>query len=87
VVQALPAQLEANLPSIERLQAELTEADVDELEKIHHGAGGDSAATARAAKLRPAPVSKRHPTKAAKASPGKKTPRPKKPPPSKKAGR
>jgi len=87
LVQALPAQLEASLPSIERLQAELTEADIDELEKIHHGAGGDSATTPPPAKPRPAPAGKRRATGTAKASPGKKVPRSKKPPPSKKTGR
>lgn len=39
LVHALPAQLEANLPSIARLEAELTEADIDELEKLHHTRG------------------------------------------------
>jgi predicted nuclease of restriction endonuclease-like (RecB) superfamily len=87
LVQALPAQLEANLPSIERLEAELTEADIHELEKIHHGAGGDSATTPSTAKPRPAPAGKRHATKTAKPSPGKKTPRSTKPPRSKKARR
>jgi len=87
LVQALPAQLEANLPSIERLEAELTEADLDELEKIHHVAGGDLATTPPTATPRPAPASKRRATKTAKASPSKKVPRSTKPPPSKKAGR
>ncbi|HEX3475007.1 MAG TPA: PDDEXK nuclease domain-containing protein [Kofleriaceae bacterium] len=87
LVQALPAQLEANLPSIERLQAELTEADLNELEKIHHVAGGDLATTPPTATPRPAPASKRRATKTAKASPSKKVPRSTKPPPSKKAGR
>jgi len=85
-VQALPAQLEANLPSIERLQAELTEADIDELEKIHHGAGGDLTTTPPTATPRPAPASKRHATKTAKTAPGK-LPRSKKPPRAKKARR
>jgi hypothetical protein len=87
LVQALPAQLEANLPSIERLQAELTEADIDELENIHHGAGCDSAFTPSTAKPRPAPAGKRHATRTAKTSPGKKTLRSTKPPRSKKARR
>jgi predicted nuclease of restriction endonuclease-like (RecB) superfamily len=87
LVQALPAQLEASLPSIERLEAELTEADIQELEKIHQGASGDSATTPPTATPRPAPAGKRHATRTAKASPSKKTPRSKKPPPSKKAGR
>jgi len=86
LVQALPAQLEANLPSIERLQAELTEADIDELEKIHHGAGGDLTTTPPTATPRPAPASKRHATKTAKTAPGK-LPRSKKPPRAKKARR
>lgn len=76
LVQALPAQLEASLPSIERLQSELTEADIDELEKIHV-ASSNVAAIASAA----APASQRHTTKTAKTSPGKKPPR------SNKAGR
>jgi len=80
LVQALPAQLEANLPSIERLQAELTEVDLDELEKIHHAAGGDLATTPPNATPRPAPASKRRATRTAKASPGKMVPRSKKPP-------
>lgn len=87
LVQALPAQLEASLPSIERLQAELTEADIDELEKIHHVAGGNLAAMPSTAAPRPAPASKRHATRTAKTSPGKKTPRSKKPRPTKKARR
>jgi predicted nuclease of restriction endonuclease-like (RecB) superfamily len=87
LVQALPAQLEANLPSIERLEAELTEADLDELEKIHHVADGDLATTLPTATPRPAPASKRRATRTAKASPSKKVPRSKKPRPSKKAGR
>lgn len=87
LVQALPAQFEANLPSIERLEAELTEADLDELEKIHHGAGGDLATTPPTAKPRPAPAVKRRANRTAKASPGTKVPRSKKSPPSKKAGR
>ena len=87
LVQALPAQLEANLPSIERLEAELTEANLDELKKIHHVAGSDLATTLPTATPRPAPASKRRATRTAKASPSKKVPRSKKPPPSKKAGR
>jgi hypothetical protein len=87
LVQALPAQLGANLPSIERLQAELTEVDLDELEKIHHVAGGDLATTPPNATPRPPPASKRRATKTAKASPSKTVPRSKKPLPSKKAGR
>lgn len=87
LVQALPAQLEANLPSIERLEAELTEADIHELEKIHHGAGGDSVSTPSTAEPPPAPAGKRHATKTAKTSPGKKPPRSTKPSRSKKAGR
>jgi hypothetical protein len=75
LVQTLPAQLEASLPSIEWLQAELTEADIDELEKIHHVAGGNLAAMPSTVAPRPAPASKRHATKTAKTSPGKKTPR------------
>jgi predicted nuclease of restriction endonuclease-like (RecB) superfamily len=87
LVQVLPAQLEANLPSIERLQAELTEADLDELETIHRVAGGDSAATPPTATPRPAPAGKPRATRTAKASPSKKVSRSTKPPPSKKAGR
>ncbi|HEX4421836.1 MAG TPA: PDDEXK nuclease domain-containing protein [Kofleriaceae bacterium] len=87
LVQALPAQFEASLPSIELLQAELTEADIDELKKIHHVAGGDLAATPPTTAPRPAPPSTRYATKTAKTSPSKKTPRSKKPPPSKKARR
>jgi hypothetical protein len=83
----ISAQLEASLPSIERLQAELTEADIDELEKIHHVAGGNLAAMPSTAAPRAAPASKRHATKTAKTSPGKKTPRSKKPQPTKKASR
>ena len=87
LVQALPARLEANLPSIERLEAELTEADIDELEEIHHGASGDSASTPSTAKPRPTPDGKRHGAKTAKTSPGKKPQRSKKPSRSQKAGR
>lgn len=87
LVQALPAQLEASLPSIERLEAELTEADLDELEKIHHVAGGDLATTPPNATPRPATASKRRATRTAKASSSKKVPRSTKPPPSKKARR
>jgi hypothetical protein len=87
LVQVLPAQLEANLPSIERLQAELTEADLDELETIHRVAGGDSATTPPTATPRPAPAGKPRATRTAKASPSKKVSRSTKPPPSKKAGR
>jgi hypothetical protein len=87
LVQALPAQLEANLPSIERLEAELTEADIDELEKIRHRASGDSDSAVPTAKPRPAPAGERQATKTAKTSPGKKPPRSTKPPRSKKAGR
>lgn len=36
LVQTLPAPFEASLPSIERIEAELTETDIDELEQIHH---------------------------------------------------
>jgi predicted nuclease of restriction endonuclease-like (RecB) superfamily len=75
LVQALPAQLEANLPSIERLQAELTEVDLDELEKIHHAAGGDLTTTPPNATPRPAPAGKHRATRTAKASPRKKVPR------------
>ena len=86
LVQALPAQLEASLPSIERLQAELTEADLDELQKIHHVAGGNVNATPSTAAPPPAPASKRRVTSAAKASSGKVS-RSTKPAPSNKAGR
>ena len=81
------ARLEANLPSIERLEAELTEADIHELEKIHHGADGDSVSTPSTAKPRPTPDGKRHGAKTAKTSPGKKPQRSKKPSRSQKAGR
>lgn len=86
LVQSLPAQLEANLPSIERLQAELTEADLDELEKIQV-AGGASAATPPTIAPWPAPASRHRGTRTAKASSGKRMPRSKKPTPLKKAGR
>jgi predicted nuclease of restriction endonuclease-like (RecB) superfamily len=79
LVQALPAQLEANLPSIERLEAELTEADIDELEKLHHIATGESAtpATPPPRQTSSHKQQPRRATRTAKA-PGKKPPRSKK---------
>ena len=87
LVQALPAQFEASLPSIERLQAELTEADIDGLETIHRGASGELATASPIARPRPSPADKRRTTRTTKDSPGKKTPRSKKSPPSKQARR
>jgi hypothetical protein len=87
LVHALPAQLEANLPSIERLQAELTEADLDELETLHHGAGRDATATPPIAKPRRASAAKRRATRTVKASASKTVPPLKQSRPSKKAGR
>ncbi len=52
LVQALPAQLEASLPSIDQLEAELTDADLEELEQIHHEARGESAPSRLSARRR-----------------------------------